>query len=120
MHIGVDAGTGLVRRAELTSAKVYESEVADGLVSGDERAVYGIVVWEGTPWRCGSSCWHTTCGVRSSCLDVQSESWAVRRPSRLGKAVRGLDAQSEGGVGLLIHLFGEVHLLFFAVGRSDI
>ena len=55
VHIGVDACTGIVRKAEFTPAKVYESEVADGLVSGDERAVYGIVVWEGTPWRCGSS-----------------------------------------------------------------
>ena len=34
VHLGVDAGTGLVRRAILTSAKVAESEVADGLVCG--------------------------------------------------------------------------------------
>ena len=40
VHLGVDAGTGLVRKAVLTPAKVYESEVADGLVMGDERAVY--------------------------------------------------------------------------------
>ena len=38
-HIGVDAGTELVRKAGLTSAKVYESEVADNLVSADEGAV---------------------------------------------------------------------------------
>ena len=41
LHLGVDAGTGLVRKASLSPAKVYESEVADGLVSGDEQAVYG-------------------------------------------------------------------------------
>ena len=46
VHIGVDAGTGIVRRAELTPAKVYESEVADGLVSGDEGAVYGDRAYE--------------------------------------------------------------------------
>ena len=34
VHLGVDAGTGLVRKAVLTPAKVYESEVADVLVSG--------------------------------------------------------------------------------------
>lgn len=39
-HIGVDERSGLIRRAELTSAKVYESEVADRLICGDERAVY--------------------------------------------------------------------------------
>lgn len=40
-HVGMDRGSGLVRRAILTGAKVYESEVADGLICGDERAVYG-------------------------------------------------------------------------------
>ena len=46
VHVGVDSGSGLVRKARLTSAKVYESEVADGLVSGDERAVYGDRAYE--------------------------------------------------------------------------
>lgn len=40
-HIGVDEGSGLVRRAVVTGAKTYESEVADELISGDEKAVYG-------------------------------------------------------------------------------
>ena len=41
VHLGVDAVSLLVRRAALTPAKVYETEVADQLVSGGERAVYG-------------------------------------------------------------------------------
>ncbi len=46
VHLGVDADTGLVRRAVLTPANVYEREVADALVSGDERAVYGDRAYE--------------------------------------------------------------------------
>ena len=46
MHVGVDAGTLLVRRAVLTPAKVAESEVADRLVCGDELAVYGDRAYE--------------------------------------------------------------------------
>ena len=46
VHLGVDEDTGLVRRAVLTPANVYESEVADALVSGDERAVYGDRAYE--------------------------------------------------------------------------
>ena len=46
VHVGVDAGSGLVRRAKLTSAKVYESEVADELVSCDEGEVYGDRAYE--------------------------------------------------------------------------
>jgi transposase, IS5 family len=39
-HVAVDQGSGLVRRALLTSAKINDSEVADQLICGDEQAVY--------------------------------------------------------------------------------
>jgi IS5 family transposase len=45
-HIGVDEGSGLIRTAVLTPAKTYESEVADQLICGDERAVYGDKAYE--------------------------------------------------------------------------
>ena len=45
-HVGVDAESGLIRRARLTTARVYESEVADSLVSGDEAAVYADRAYE--------------------------------------------------------------------------
>ena len=35
-HLGVDQGSGLIRRLVLSSAKTYESEVADRLICGDE------------------------------------------------------------------------------------
>ena len=46
VHLGVDEDTLLVRRAVLTPANVAESEVADTLVSGDERAVYADRAYE--------------------------------------------------------------------------
>jgi IS5 family transposase len=45
-HLGIDEGSGLVRRVVLTSAKIYESEVADQLICGDEGAVYGDRAYE--------------------------------------------------------------------------
>lgn len=45
LHVGMDQG-GLVRRAVFTSAKTYESEVADELIVGDEAAVYGDKAYE--------------------------------------------------------------------------
>lgn len=45
-HVAVDAGSGLIRRAILTPAKVYESEVADALIIGDEEAVYADRAYE--------------------------------------------------------------------------
>ena len=46
VHVGVDEKTGTIRRAKFTPAKVYESEVAEELVCGDERAVYADRAYE--------------------------------------------------------------------------
>jgi transposase, IS5 family len=45
-HLGVDEGSGLIRRAELAAAKINESLVADRLICGDERAVYADKAYE--------------------------------------------------------------------------
>lgn len=45
-HLAVDQHTNLVRRAVLTSAKIYESEVADTLICNDEQAVYADKAYE--------------------------------------------------------------------------
>ena len=39
-HAAVDEGSGLVREAVMTPADVHDSVPADGLVQGDEQAVY--------------------------------------------------------------------------------
>src|SRR5262249_10650932 len=41
MHIGVDQDHTLIRRVELTDASVTDTEPADQLICGDEKAVYG-------------------------------------------------------------------------------
>jgi IS5 family transposase len=46
-HIGMDEGSGLIRRMALTSARIQDAERADMLVSGDEKAVYGDRGYEG-------------------------------------------------------------------------
>jgi IS5 family transposase len=40
LHVGADAGSGLIRRLALTPAHVNESGVAEALIAGDEAAVY--------------------------------------------------------------------------------
>jgi len=45
-HIAMDGGSGLLRKALLTPANVNESEVADRLLSGDERALYADKAYE--------------------------------------------------------------------------
>ncbi len=49
--LGVDAASGLIRHAGLPPAPVNASEVADTLLSGDERAVYADTAYESTARR---------------------------------------------------------------------
>jgi IS5 family transposase len=46
LHIGMDEESGIVRRALVTSARISDSEAADALISGDERAVYADRAYE--------------------------------------------------------------------------
>lgn len=50
-HLGVDQGTRLIRSAIMTAANVNETEVADGLLRGDERAAYGDKAYDSKPRR---------------------------------------------------------------------
>lgn len=46
LHVGVDEGSNLIRKAVFTPARTTDNEVAERLVSGDERAVYADRIYE--------------------------------------------------------------------------
>ncbi len=46
LHIGMDGVSGLVRGVELTPANVADTDVADALIMGDEKAVYADKAYE--------------------------------------------------------------------------
>lgn len=46
LHVGVDAGSGLIRKAVFTPARTQDTEVAEALISGDEAAVYADRIYE--------------------------------------------------------------------------
>ena len=46
LHVGVDEGSGLIRKAVFTPARVQDNEMAEALVSGDEAAVYADRIYE--------------------------------------------------------------------------
>lgn len=45
-HLGMDQGSGLIRSRRLSGAKLAESLAADGLIMGDEKAVYADKAYE--------------------------------------------------------------------------
>jgi transposase, IS5 family len=51
LHVGVDQGSGLIRKAVFTPARVQDNEVAEALISGDEGAVYADRIYESKPRR---------------------------------------------------------------------
>jgi IS5 family transposase len=40
-HIGVDEGSGVIRKKQFTTASEHDSQETDALVSGDEKSVFG-------------------------------------------------------------------------------
>jgi IS5 family transposase len=46
LHVGVDHGSGLIRKAVFTPARTQDNEVAEALVSGDEAAVYADRIYD--------------------------------------------------------------------------
>ena len=53
LHVGVDEGSGLIRKAVFTPARTTDNAVAEALVSGDEAAVYADRIYEGKARRAG-------------------------------------------------------------------
>ena len=53
LHVGVDEGSGLIRKAVFTPARIQDHEVAEALVSGDERAVYADRIYDSKARRAG-------------------------------------------------------------------
>ncbi len=53
-HAAVDEGSGLVREAVMTPADVHDSVPADGLVQGDEQAVYADKAYDDAAGASGS------------------------------------------------------------------
>jgi IS5 family transposase len=46
LHVGVDEGSGLIRRVAFTPARTLDGEMAEDLISGDEAAVYADRAYE--------------------------------------------------------------------------
>ncbi len=56
--MAVDQGSGLIRKALLTSAKINDSEVADALICGDEQTVYADKAYDSSGARVAGGAGH--------------------------------------------------------------
>jgi len=51
LHVGVDADSGLIRKADMTPANVHDTKVFETLLSGDENSVYADKAYDSTARR---------------------------------------------------------------------
>lgn len=115
-HIAVDQGSGLVRRVILTPAKTYESEVADGLICGDEGAVYGDKAYEHKGRRARLK----AAGIKDRIMHRSHKNqaglprWQVRR-NRLIAPIR---AAVERVFGTLKRCYGYVRVRYFSLAAN--
>lgn len=79
-HIGVDQGTRLIRSALLTAANVNETEVADSLIRGDERAVYADKAYDTKARRA----WLKAAGIKDCIMHRPNKHHPVL-PARLAR-----------------------------------
>ena len=87
MHIGVDEGSGLIRKAVLTPANVNDTEVADELILGDELAVYADRAYDTHRRR-----------QRLKSMGIQDQ--IMRRANKHHPEVADVESASEGGEGV--------------------
>ena len=118
VHLGVDAGTGLVRKAVFTPAKVYESKVADDLVSRDERAVYGDRAYESKQRRQWLKCLGINDRIMHRSHKHQRElpHWQKRR----NKLIARRRATVEKVFGTLKRSYGYSRVRYRGLGRNAV
>jgi IS5 family transposase len=102
-HVGVDSKRGLAHTLVCTTASVHDSQVADQLLHGEEREIYGDKAYsdagrrrafqeKGVRWRVSLK------AVRGGSLTSQQQAW--------NKSRNRVRARVEHGFGVVKHLWG--------------
>ncbi len=120
VHVGVDQGSGLIRRLAFTPAHVNESVVADALICGDEAAVYADKGYENKHRRRRLK----RCGVKDRIMHRANKHqprlppWRERRNALIAKR----RAPVEAVFGTLKRLHGRARVRFtnFAANLADL
>lgn len=115
-HVAVDQGSGVIRRAILTSAKTYESEVADDLIAGDEKAVYADKAYEHKERRTRLK----AAGIRDRIMH-RSHKYQKKLPSwqaRRNALIAPIRSAVERVFGTLKRCYGYRRVRYFGLGRN--
>jgi transposase, IS5 family len=116
-HAAVDEGSGIVREAVMTPADVHDSVPADGLVQGDEEAVYADKAYDSETRRAG---------LRERGIEPRIMYQARRnRPLKpwqaaFNKAVAPIRAGVERLFGTMKRTYGYRRVRYLGLARNDV
>jgi len=116
VHVGVDEGSRLIRRLELTNASTNDTVPADGLVCGDEKAVYADKAYAKRARRQ----WLRRLGIKPR---IMHKSWGggpplTRWQRRHNKLIAPIRAQVEGVFATLKRWMGLAQVRYKGLARN--
>lgn len=115
LHVAVDHGTGIVRRACVTPANVPEVEIGHDLVCGDERAVYADKAYVGPRMRERLR----AAGVKDRVQRRASRGHPLRpRETRRNSLIGRIRGRVEGVFGTLKRSYGLARMRYMGLARN--
>jgi IS5 family transposase len=115
LHVGVDAGSGIVRRARLTPANVNEITVGPDLVAGDEASVWADKAYVG-PTMAGAI---AAAGARNRVQRRrQKNRWLRPSETRRNVLIGRVRGRVEGVFGALKRSYGLARLRYMSLARN--
>ena len=116
LHLGVDAGSGLIRAACLTAAQIAASTVAETLILGDEAAVYADRAYESRQRRA----WLKARGIKDRIMH-RSHKYQARLPywqRRRNALIARVRAPVEQVFGTLKRLYHYRRVRYLGLARN--
>lgn len=116
-HAAVDEGSGLVRQAAMTPADVHDSVKGDGLVQGDEQAVYADKAYDSEDRRAGLRARGTAPRIMYQARRNRPlKPWQVA----LNKAVAPIRAGVERLFATMKRTYGYRRVRYLGLARNDV
>lgn len=115
LHTGVDAGTGIVRRAQLTPANVNEITVGPEMVAGDEASVWADKAYVGPTMARAIA----AAGAKNRVQRRNQKNRRLRASERRRNVLIGrVRGRAEGVFGALKRSYGLARLRYMSLARN--
>ena len=117
-HIAVDQGSGIIRRQLLTPAGVNDTVPADGLVIGDEAAVYADKAYDAQARRA----WLKQAGIKDRIMHRANKHHRVldRWQAQRNRLIVPIRAAVEGVFGTMKRSYGYRRVRYFSLAANAV